>query len=119
MKRTNKAVSKSMKKKRLKATFKKPTAKKKWVLVLYIAGQTPRCIAALDNLTKFCDEKIPGQYSIKVIDLVKNPHLAKKDQIFAIPTIIRKLPKPIRKAVGDFSNATNEIIGLNFYTRSE
>lgn len=81
-------------------------------MVLYIAGHTPRCIAALSNLKKICDEYMPGQYTIEIIDLLKQPELAKEHQIFAIPTLIRKLPKPIRKAIGDLSNKERIISGL-------
>lgn len=81
-------------------------------MVLYIAGHTPRCIAALSNLKKICDEYLPGQYTIEIIDLLKQPALAKEHQILAIPTLIRKLPQPIRKAIGDLSNKERIISGL-------
>jgi circadian clock protein KaiB len=83
-----------------------------WDLRLYVAGQTPKCMTALANLKKLCEEHVPGQYRIEVIDLLENPQLARGDQILAIPTLVRKLPKPIRKIIGDLSNAERTIVGL-------
>lgn len=77
------------------------------------AGQTPRSIAALKNITKYCDEHLKGKYSIEIIDLLKNPQLAEGDQIFAIPTLVRKVPQPIRKIIGDLSNEEKVLVGLN------
>lgn len=91
----------------------------KWIMVLYIAGHTPRCIAALSNLKKLCDEHLPGHYTIEIIDLLKQPELAKEHQIFAIPTLIRKLPKPIRKAIGDLSNKERIISSLELCYHEE
>lgn len=85
----------------------------KWLLKVYIAGQTPRCITALGNLKQLCEEYLPKKYHIKVIDLLKQPRLAREDQILAIPTIVRKLPRPIRKAIGDISDIKQFLIGLN------
>ena len=82
-------------------------------LRLYIAGQTPKSILALRNITKYCEEHLKGQYTIEVIDLLKNPKLAEGDQIFAIPTLVRKLPVPIRKIIGDLSNEEKVLVGLN------
>jgi circadian clock protein KaiB len=82
-------------------------------LKLYVAGETPRSVAALANLKKTCEERIPGQYKIEVIDLVKKPQLAAGDQILAVPTLVRKLPQPIRKIIGDLSNKEKLLIGLN------
>ena len=84
----------------------------KWELRLYTAGQTPKSMAAFRNLKKMCEEHLPGQYSIEVIDLVANPRLAKDDQIVAIPTLVRKLPNPIRKIIGDLSNVERTLVGL-------
>jgi circadian clock protein KaiB len=85
----------------------------RWELRLYIAGQTPKSILALQNITKYCKEHLEGKYSIEVIDLLKNPQLAEGDQIFAIPTLVRKFPEPIRKIIGDLSNEERVLVGLN------
>jgi circadian clock protein KaiB len=85
----------------------------KWELRLYVAGQTPKSILALKNITEYCREHLEGQYSIEVIDLLKNPRLAEGDQIFAIPTLVRKVPEPIRKIIGDLSNKEKVLVGLN------
>ncbi len=82
-------------------------------LKLYVAGETPRSVAALANLRKTCQEHIPGKYNIEVIDLIKKPQLAAGDQILAVPTLVRKLPHPIRKIIGDLSNKEKLLIGLN------
>ena len=84
-----------------------------WQLRLYVAGQTPRSMAALANLKKLCEEHLDGRYSIEVIDLLKNPQLAKGDQIFAIPTLVRKLPEPMKRIVGDLSNMERSVVGLD------
>jgi len=84
-----------------------------WELRLYIAGQTPKSILALNNITKYCQEHLDGCYTIEVVDLLKNPQLAEGDQIFAIPTLVRKLPVPIRKIIGDLSNKEKVLVGLN------
>jgi circadian clock protein KaiB len=85
----------------------------KWELRLYIAGQTPKSILALKNIRKYCNEHLGNQYSIEVIDLLKSPQLAEGDQIFAIPTLVRKVPEPIRKIIGDLSNEERVLVGLN------
>lgn len=85
----------------------------RWELRLYIAGQTPKSTLALQNITRYCEEHLPGQYSIEVVDLLKTPQLAEGDQIFAIPTLVRKLPEPIRKIIGDLSNEEKVLVGLN------
>ncbi len=82
-------------------------------LRLYVAGQTPKSIKAFANLKKICEEHLKGRYSIEVIDLIENPQLAKGDQILAIPTLVRKLPPPIRKIIGDLSNTERVLVGLN------
>jgi circadian clock protein KaiB len=87
-----------------------------WELSLYIAGQTPKSILALENITKYSKEHIKAKYTIEVIDLLKSPHLAESDQIFAIPTLVRKVPKPLRKIIGDLSNKEKVLIGLNIRT---
>jgi circadian clock protein KaiB len=85
----------------------------KWELRLYIAGQTPKSVLALQNITKYCKEHLEGRYSIEIVDLLKNPQLAAGDQIFAIPTLVRKVPQPIRKIIGDLSNEERVLVGLN------
>jgi circadian clock protein KaiB len=84
-----------------------------WELRLYVAGQTSKSMAAFSNLKKLCEEHLQGQYRIEVIDLLENPALAKGDQIFAIPTLVRKLPEPIKKIIGDLSNKERVLVGLN------
>jgi circadian clock protein KaiB len=79
-------------------------AEKKWELRLYVAGKTPKSVAALNNLKKYCETHLKGQYRIEVVDLLKKPQLAEGDQIFAIPTLVRKVPEPIRKIIGDLYN---------------
>ncbi|HVF25424.1 MAG TPA: circadian clock protein KaiB [Anaerolineales bacterium] len=87
--------------------------KKSYELRLYVAGQTPKSIAAFANLKKICEEHLAGQYDIEVIDLLKEPQLASGDQILAIPTLVRKLPSPIRKIIGDLSDTERVLVGLN------
>ena len=86
---------------------------KSWELRLYVAGQTSKSMAAFSNLKKLCEEHLQGQYRIEVIDLLENPALAKGDQILAIPTLVRKLPEPIKKIIGDLSNKERVLVGLN------
>jgi len=83
-----------------------------WELRLYVAGQTPKSMTAFANLKKLCEEHLKGKYRIEVIDLLKNPQLAKGDQIFAIPTLVRKLPPPLKKIIGDLSNTERVLVGL-------
>jgi circadian clock protein KaiB len=83
-----------------------------WELRLYIAGRSAKSVAAFANLTKICEEHLPGRYRIEVIDLVQHPQLAAGDQIVAIPTLVRKLPEPLRKIVGDLSNTERTLVGL-------
>jgi circadian clock protein KaiB len=99
-------------------TKKKKSAKPKraeevWILRLYVAGQTPKSIAAFANLKKICDEHLAGKYRIEIIDLLKNPTLAKGDQILAIPTLVRQLPPPVKKLIGDLANTERVLIGLD------
>jgi circadian clock protein KaiB len=84
-----------------------------WELRLYIAGQTPKSILALENIKKISMEHLKVKYTIEVIDLLKSPQLAETDEIFAIPTLVRKIPKPLRKIIGDLSNKEKVLIGLN------
>lgn len=85
----------------------------KWILRLYIAGQTPKCIKAFSNLKKICEEQLEGKYSIEVIDLLVNPQLSREHQILAIPTLVRKLPVPVRKIIGDLSDTEKVLVGLD------
>ena len=84
-----------------------------WELRLYVAGKTPKSVTALKNLQKYCETHLKGQYKIEVIDLLVHPRLAEGDQIFAIPTLVRKVPEPIRKIIGDLSNEEKVLVGLN------
>jgi len=90
----------------------------RWDLRLYVAGQTARAIAAFANLQKICEEHVPGQYRIEVIDLLKHPQLARGDQILAVPTLVRKLPEPVRKIIGDLSNTEKVLVGLDLRPRN-
>jgi len=83
-----------------------------WELRLYVAGKTAKSVAAIENLTRICEEQLPGKYQIEVVDLLVHPQLAKGDQILAIPTLVRKLPQPIRKVIGDLSNTERTLVGL-------
>jgi circadian clock protein KaiB len=83
-----------------------------WELRLYTAGQTPKSLTALANLKRICDEHLQGQYRIEVIDLMANPRLAKDHQIVAIPTLVRKLPEPLRRVIGDLSDTERALVGL-------
>lgn len=84
-----------------------------WELKLYIAGKTTKSVTALKNLKKYCAEHMNGKYKIEVIDLLEKPQLAEGDQIFAVPTLVRKVPVPIRKIIGDLSNEEKVLVGLN------
>lgn len=84
-----------------------------WRLRLYVAGQTPRCLAAFANLKEICEHHLSGKYSIEVIDLLRNPQLSRGDQILAIPTLVRRLPTPVRKIIGDLSNTERVLVGLD------
>jgi circadian clock protein KaiB len=86
---------------------------KTWDLRLYVAGQTPKSLAAFANLKKLCEQHLAGDYRIEVIDLLEQPQLADGDQIVAIPTLVRKLPEPIRKIIGDLSNTERVLVGLD------
>ena len=89
------------------------TDENKWMLRIYVAGQTPKAITAYANLKKICEEHLQGSYQIEVIDLLVNPTLAKDDQILALPTLVRKLPEPIKKIIGDLSNTERVLVGLD------
>src|SRR5579859_3550592 len=87
-------------------------------LRLYVAGQTPKSILALANLRKICEEHLQGRYEIEVIDLIENPQLAQGDQILALPTLVRRLPEPIKKIIGDLSNTERVLVGLDLRVRN-
>ncbi|HEX3854908.1 MAG TPA: circadian clock KaiB family protein [Polyangiaceae bacterium] len=88
-------------------------AAERWNLRLYVAGETPKCVQAFEQLKRICEEHLQGRYSIEVIDLLKNPTLASGDQIVAIPTLVRQLPPPVKKIIGDLTNTERVIVGLN------
>ena len=97
----------------------KPTKPKSdiYTLRLYIAGQTPRSVAALANLKEICEEHLAGRYTLEVVDLLENPQLARGDQILAIPTLVRKLPLPMRRIIGDLSNTERVLVGLDLRSK--
>ena len=89
-----------------------------WELRLYVAGQTAKSLQAFANLKGICEEHLGGKYKIEVVDLMKNPELAKGDQIFALPTLVRNLPEPVRKIIGDLSNTERVLVGLDLRPRA-
>lgn len=102
-----------MKTKALKRRGSPPRPAKLWQLRLYVMAQTSKSVTAFENLKTFCETHLKGRYRIKVIDLLKQPHLAKGDQILAIPTVVRKLPKPVRTLIGTFSDTERVLVGLD------
>ena len=88
-------------------------SEERWNLRLYVAGETPKCVQAFEHLKRICEEHLQGRYAIEVIDLLKNPTLASGDQIIAIPTLVRQLPPPVKKIIGDLTNTERVIVGLN------
>ena len=90
-----------------------------WELRLYIAGETGKSATAIANLQRICDEHLPGRYRIELVDLLKNPKLARGDEIVALPTLVRKLPDPVRKVVGDLSNTEKTLVGLQLRSTSK
>ena len=90
----------------------------KWILRLYVAGQTPKSITAFNNLKLICEEQLMGKYKIEVIDLLKNPQLARDNQILAVPTLVRKLPIPVRRIIGDLSDKQRVLVGLDLIPNS-
>ncbi len=90
-----------------------------WELRMYVAGQTPRSLVALSNLKRICEEHLAGKYRIQVIDLLKTPQLSRDDQIVAIPTLVRKLPEPMRKIIGDLSDTERVLVGLQLRSRAQ
>lgn len=117
----------NMKKKTTSAKKSRPTAKAtrrpakiirladQWTLRLYVAGQTPRSLSAFANLKKMCEEHLPGRYRIEVIDLLQQPALGAKDQIVALPTLIRRLPEPVRRVLGDLSNMDRVRLAIELF----
>jgi circadian clock protein KaiB len=91
----------------------RPVRDNLWELRLYVAGQTPKSLAAFSNLKRICETHLSGRYSIEVIDLLENPQLCRGDQILAIPTLVRKLPQPVRKIIGDLSDTERVLVGLD------
>ena len=91
----------------------KARTQKEWELKIYVAGETDKSRAAIENLRRICEEHMKGKYHIEVIDLMKHPQLAAEDQIFAVPTVIRKLPEPIKKLIGDLSVTEKVMVGLD------
>ena len=100
----------------LKTTAAEPV--ELWQLRLYVAGQTPKSLLAFTNLKRLCEERLQGRYTIEVIDLLKTPQLAEDDQILALPTLVRRLPEPIRKIIGDLSNTERVLVGLDLRLRA-
>jgi circadian clock protein KaiB len=112
-KASTKPARKASPKKAAASAEVKSDAEGKWSLRLYIAGQSPKSMTAMTNLKRLCEQHIPGQYSIEVIDLMKNPQLAQVDQILAIPTLVRKIPEPMKRVIGDLSDTERTMIGLD------
>lgn len=96
-----------------KPVTRKKVKEEKWALRLYIAGNTPKSMTALANLKKYCEEHLCDRYTLEIIDLLKQPQLAAGDQILAVPTLVRKVPVPVRKIIGDLSNAEKVLVGLD------
>ncbi|MEJ2649759.1 MAG: circadian clock KaiB family protein [Sedimentisphaerales bacterium] len=98
---------------------KKKSETEIWELRLYVAGQTAKAVTAFANLKRICEEHLAGKYSIEIIDLLKKPQLARGDQILAVPTLVRKLPEPVRKIIGDLSNTERVLVGLDLRSKNE
>lgn len=95
-----------------------PGPPESWVLRLYIAGQTPKCLMAISNLHRICEEHLSKQFTIEVVDLLERPQLAEGDKIVAIPTLVRRLPEPIRKIIGDLSDTEKTLVGLQLKAKA-
>jgi circadian clock protein KaiB len=113
MKKSSQAVKAASSKKPARKAKSSSAKKAQWNLRLYVAGQTPRSIAAFSNLKHFCETYLAGEYNIEVVDLLKSPELAESDQIVALPTLVRKLPEPIKRIVGDLSNTERVMISMD------
>ncbi|MGE5262034.1 MAG: circadian clock KaiB family protein [Acidobacteriota bacterium] len=109
---------KTQSKKNVKRVSKPSPRKPTWELRLYVAGQTSRSVTAFANLKQICEEHLAGRYTIEVIDLMLHPQLARGDQIIAVPTLVRKLPVPVRKIIGDLSNTERVLVGLDLRQRT-
>jgi len=94
-----------------------PPSEKAYLLRLYVAGQTPKSVLAFRNLKEICEEYLQGRYEIEIVDLLENPQLAQGDQILAVPTLVRRLPEPIKKIIGDLSNTERVLVGLDLQER--
>ncbi|MEO5334915.1 MAG: hypothetical protein H7839_23120 [Magnetococcus sp. YQC-5] len=94
-------------------------AQEKWILRLYVAGQTPKSVTAFGNLKKICEEHLAGHYEVQVIDLLSDPRLAIGDQILALPTLVRQLPSPMRKIIGDLSDTERVLVGLDLVQKNK
>jgi circadian clock protein KaiB len=92
-------------------------AEQNYSLRLYVAGQTPKSVLAFSNLKRICEEHLQGRYQIEIVDLLENPQLARGDQILAVPTLVRRLPEPIKKIIGDLSNTERVLVGLDLRLR--
>jgi circadian clock protein KaiB len=106
-------------KNRIQSTPESTEKDDQWVLCLYVAGTSPKCVMAFENLKRICQTELQGKYSIEVIDLLENPERSKDNQIIAIPTLVRKLPQPIRKIIGDLSNTEKVLVGLDIKSQTE
>ena len=115
VKRRKRATSSTPAKKPVQKTNKAES----WNLRLYVAGRTPKSITAFANLKQLCEQHLPGRYQIEIVDLVQQPHLAQNDQIVALPTLVRKLPEPIKRVIGDLSNLERVMVGLDLRTEAE
>jgi circadian clock protein KaiB len=104
---------------RKKAGSPPDSERESWILKLYVAGQTPKSLAAFANLKKICEEHLRGQYTIEIVDLLENPKLAKGDQIIAVPTLVRQLPPPVKKIIGDLADKERVLIGLDIRSGSK
>ncbi len=104
--------------KKKKSVPSRRAAKKEYLLRLYVAGQTPRSVMALNNLKSICEEHLAGRYEIEVVDLLVDPTLARGDQILALPTLIRRLPPPVKKIIGDLTSAEHVLVGLDLRQRA-
>jgi circadian clock protein KaiB len=107
-------MMKAAKKRVSKARMPEPKEEeKRWILRLYVAGPTPKSITAFNNLKRICERYLEGKYQIEVIDLLERPQLAKGDQILAVPSLVRRLPEPVKKIIGDLSNEERVLVGLD------
>lgn len=104
---------------RARSSPRRPSASAHWNLRLYVAGQTPRSLSAFSNLKRLCETHLRGRYRIEVVDLLRSPHLAEGDQIVALPTLVRHLPPPMRRIIGDLSDADRVLVGMEMIPETE